>query len=386
MKHGRFLGQLSLGLMFLGSSSVLYAEWDPIYQVPEAVLMGEAYTAYGNTLPIFYNPAILGRTYQAQVSLLEGQVGVTDMTNEEERQRFENMPHDAFAVRQRLQNFPVFVQGGYVPGVRLGPVEVRAIYNMEHRHILLNEIAPMLKLNYHYDKGIIVGGAYSWGNKVVEHSSANQPAPDGHHFSIGVAAKFLKRESLKTDYALFSPTLLNLIRDTTIKDYTDYVDALGVKSGRGVGVDAGLDYFYQWGTSTFAAGLSVQDIGDTSFKATEEGTTVLAQKMMANAGLMWKQKLDFLELVLTADAHGLNYDIPMNRRWHYGVKFGFPFLQLLVGSHNHHRSFGLRLKVWPIELVAGTYEVDFGPEGKQKFMNNKRAMVYLKLLDFDLNI
>ena len=386
MKQGRFLGHLILGLGLIFSSVEGFAEWNDILRVPEASLMGDAYTAYGNTLPLFYNPALLGRTYQAQVSFLEMAGGVTNIMNEEDRKRFEDIPHDAFAVRQRLQGLPLYGQVSYMPGVRLGPIEVRYFFNDEHRHILVNQVAPMIKFNYRCDQGIVVGGAYSWGNKVIEHSRSTQPSPEGHHFSIGIAGKFLKRESLKADYALFSPTLLNLIRDQNNSEYEDYVKSLGAKSGKGFRLDVGLDYFYQWGTSTFAAGLSVQDVGRTSFKPEEDGAHVVSQEMMVNAGLMWKQNFDLLELVLTADSRGLNYGVNQQRRWSYGLKFGFPFLQVLAGYHHHHRSYGIRLKFWPVELVAGLYEVDFGPEGKQRFIDNKRAVVYLKLFDLDLNI
>ncbi|MBP5296099.1 MAG: hypothetical protein J6Y94_02070, partial [Bacteriovoracaceae bacterium] len=342
-------------LLIVAETSADERSW---YRPAEALLMGGAYTSYGQEMPVMSNPALLGRAYQARVSFLEGQLSVTNLLENDAQNRFEDLPHDAFAVEDRLQGFPVYVQGGYTPGIRLGPFEFRYFVSYEHEHILINKTAPMLKLNYHHDQGLVGGFAYSWGLKNFVNTRMSSVSGEGHHFSIGVAGKLINREELRNDFALYSTTLLNLINDEENKDYEDYVEALGSQQGRGIGVDAGIDYFYQWNGSVFAAGVSVQDIGNTTFTPKEDGQHVRTRPMIANAGLMWRKGMDLFELILTADAREINQKSDFKKKLHYGIKLGMPYLHVLGGWHDHHLSYGVQVKLWPIELLAGSFKVD----------------------------
>jgi len=375
---------LGLGL-FLAASSTR-ADEQVWYRPGEALLMGGGYTAYGQEMPVMQNPALLGRAYQARISALEGQLSITNLLEDGAQERFSDMPHDVFAVEDRLQGFPIYVQAGYTPGLRLGPFEFRYFVNYEHQHILLNKVAPMLKFNYHYDQGLVAGFAYSWGEKSFVNTKVRSAGGEGHHFSIGAAAKLINREELHSDFALYSTTLLNLINDEENKDYEDYVDALGAQKGRGLGVDAGVDYFYKWGDNVFAAGLTVQDIGTTSFTPQEDGEHLAAQAMTANAGIMWRKAMDDFEMVLTADMRGINKKYDLQKKLHFGLKLGAPYIHLLGGFYNQHLSYGLQVRLWPVELLVGSYEVDMGPMETERPVTTKRLVVFFRLFDLDLDL
>ena len=377
---------LLLGLILQVWNNPSTADERVWYRAGEALLMGGAYTDYGQEMPVLHNPALLGRSYEATVSFLEGQLSVTNLLEDESLNRFEDLPHDAFAIEERLQGFPLHIQLGYSPGIRLGPFEFRYFATSEHQHILLNKVSPMLKLNYHYDQGVVAGFAYGWGKKNFVHTRARTTGEDGHHFNIGAAVKIVHRETLLNDYALYSPTILNLIKEEDKRDYEDYVEALGARKGKGLGVDVGFDYTYRWENSIFGAGFTIEDIGGTSFKPLEEDLNIPLQAMKANAGIMWQQNIDELELVLTADMHDLQRRAPWQQKLRYGIKFGIPYFHVFGGRYDNCSSYGLQAKLWPIEVLLGSYQVNLGPVNTERPMRTRRLVFYINLFELDLDL
>lgn len=348
---------------------------------PKALLMGDAFTSLADdTYTLFYNPAGLANSRAVEVSLLNPSFGVTNALDELDR--FDNFPNnDVSAINERLQGLPVYAQTGISPGIKMGGFfGVNFLANSTTSLILRNKTHPEIDIDYRYDRGFVMGGAYTFGRAPTRRWKGGA---SGSYTTIGFGFKYLNREGVDSTYDLFGTKLLSDIANG-IADTDDIKEAFGYSKGKAYGYDFGILHSEVIGRSKFNAALSVMDIGDTRFDIEQGKAPIPEQEMMVNLGTSWEQDFGLFDTTFAFDLHPLNSGMDFGRKIHLGMKLGLPFVDLMAGLNAGRLSYGAALNIWPIRLMAGFYEVELGAEYKQEA--GKRAVLYLGLFEtsFDL--
>jgi hypothetical protein len=364
-------------LFFL--TTVSAREINYLARSPKALLMGDAYTALADdAFTLFYNPAALGRHTGIDIHLINPVVGVTNALDDLDR--FKNFPDgDAVAISDRIMGYPVHSRVGFFPGMKFGSFAFSAIYNNQANLALRNKTHPFLDTDYRYDRGFIVGYAYTFqsGRSGTRHKGKYRQV--GNRTSIGVSAKYINREGIDRTFDLFGTRLLNRI-EQGVADIDDLKREMGYSEGKGVGFDLGVEHSIGGPNSSLTIALSVLDIGDTTFDKKSGVYDVPTQKMRVNAGFAFKQDFKVVDYALAIDLHPLNEDIDFMRKLHAGLELNFPLISVYGGFNGGYWSYGAGVNFWPFKLTAGFYGTEIGVKYKQE--QSKRAVLMLSLFDF----
>ncbi|MEI8346232.1 MAG: hypothetical protein WCG27_02110 [Pseudomonadota bacterium] len=375
---------LALFFLILCATSAWPKEFSYLSRSPRGLLLGDAYTTLADDeYTLFYNPAILGRHGGMSFAPVDPDFGITNVLDKKEQDRFKDFPKKAAEISDRVMGFPLYAHAGYTPGFKFGPVGFTYFLNNTHRHILRNATYPILDLNYRYDKGFILGFAYAWGKKPTRVEKKKNGGA-GNTTSIGVSVKHIKRASLQASYDLFGTSLLNTISNTNNKTFQDYVNALGYATGDAWGGDIGFEHVRQWGASEFITGISVMDVAGTDFRRTSGKAKVPKQDMSVNAGVAFKQNYTLFDYSISADVHPINWPVSFLSKTHLGVQMGLPLLRVIGGLNGGYASYGLCVKLWPIQIEAGFYGVELGSNYREE--EGKRFVLYVSLFDFSFDV
>ena len=143
----------------------------------------------------------------------------------------------------------------------------------------------------------------------------------------------------------------------TLEDY--------VKAGSGMGADFGL-LFTPTKVMEPTIGISITDIGGTSFEVLDAGDEALGepevQLASVNVGLSLKPYMKNRKYVLVAlDMHGINQPYSFSRKLNIGSEFGWgQFLKAQVGLYKGYPSFGLQLDAGIVNLKFLNYTEELG--------------------------
>jgi hypothetical protein len=153
-----------LFLILINLFSGLHAqEVNYLARSPRALLMGDAFTAIADDeFTLFYNPAALGRNKGVSFTLLDPSFGLTDALSEADR--FQNFPSSAPAIANRIMDFPIYMQAGAFPTLKMGQFGFTLFANNKYSLVLRNATNPELDINYKYDRGFILGFAHNIGS------------------------------------------------------------------------------------------------------------------------------------------------------------------------------------------------------------------------------
>jgi hypothetical protein len=355
---------------------------------PRALLMGDAYTAMADDeFSLFYNPAALGRNKGVSLTLLDPTFGLTDALSELDR--FKNFPSGAGAapkIANRILDFPIYVQAGIFPTLKMGQFGFTLFANNKSSMVLRNATNPELDINYKYDRGFIFGFAQNFGtgafsSKVKKGEKSSVSA--GTRLSIGMAIKHMNRQGLEDQFDLFGTTILNKINSGKT-DINSLKDAFGYSKGTAWGYDLGAEYAISSGKSSLTSGISILDIGSTRFTKTEGIGEVPKQDMMINSGIAYKQDYGFFDYTLAADIHPMNGATDFGRKFHFGSEFSFPLITINAGWSEGYLSYGASVKLWPIKITTGFYGVEVGSHYREQ--EAKRFILYVSLFDFSIDL
>lgn len=346
---------------------------------PRALLMGDAFTSIADDdYTLFYNPAALAHSKAVEVRLLNPNIGVTNLL--EDTDRFKDFPEEAVEINKRIQGIPLHTQLGIAPGIKVGGfLGFNFLANNSTSLMLKNQIHPELDIDYRYDRGFVMGAAYTFGQPPALRRSASR----GHYTSIGVGFKYLNREGIKNSYDLFGSKLLSDIA-SGVEDIDDIKEKLGYSKGRAYGYDFGLLHSQNFGSTQFNFGFSILDIADTRFKKEEGIAPIPDQDMMVNMGVSWIEDLGLLKTTLAFDLHPVNQPIPFARKAHIGAKISIPLIDVMAGWSAGYVNYGVGINLWPIKVTAGFYNVEIGSEFKQE--QAKRAVIYFSLFEGSFNL
>jgi len=388
MRRNNVFSTLFLFFVFvidLKESAIFAGEVLHLMRSPRALLMGDAVTAIAeDEYSLFYNPAALARNTGVQFSFLNPVVGVTNALDEMDR--FEDFPKEATEISDRILGFPVFIQLGAAPSLKFGPFGISLFANQTSSLILRDSIYPVLEINHRLDRGAIFGFAYTFGQS-PRLSYGNQSMTKGKRLSVGISAKTINRQGIEDSFDLYGTKMLNAIeRASNSEDsgVTELREELGFSKGKGVGADLGLEAVQGNGTTEFALGMSILDIGGTRFRRTSGINEVPDQNMLINLGSAFRQNFMFLDYTFSADLHPVNQGLPFARMMHLGVEIGLPIVRFLAGWNGGYVSYGASIKVWPIRITAGFYGIETGANFRQE--KGSRAVIAISLFEtnFDL--
>jgi hypothetical protein len=344
---------------------------------PQALLMGDAFTAVNDDdFTLFYNPATLARhkrdfTLHPFNPQANGSNVISDMD------RFKNFPNDPVGAADVLMDYPVHASAAIAPGFKLFNVGVSFLAGESYDVLLRNPSHPMLDLDLHSDKGVMIGIGIPIGP-----SRLNSKTKSGSQTSLGLAAKYIERTGLRDTLALAGGTVPESLGQDK---FEDIIKSLGQVKGIGYGFDAGLEHVTRSGNSQFVVGLSALDITGTDF--TEAKTTndlqVADIKDQVNLGMAAGQDFGLFHYVLSSDIRGLSEQMDFGKRLRFGAQLGIPGLKLLGGVNSGYYSYGAMLDLNFMKLTAGFYDVEIGTKYKQ--IKSKRFVIYLSLFDFSFD-
>lgn len=370
-----------VALIFLYSFNVCSQEVRYLLRSPKALLMGDAFTSLADDdYTLFYNPAALARSSAVEIRLLNPTIGISNLL--EDMERFENFPDDAIGINERLQGVPVHTQVGIAPGLKMGGfLGFNFIANNSTTMMLKNAVHPELVIDYRYDRGFIVGGAYTVGMPPA--LRGKDVKIFGSTTSFGFSLKYITREGIDNSFDLFGTKLLSDIADG-IADVDSLKESLGYSKGKSTGFDIGFLHSLQMGGTEFNFGASVLDIAGMSFER-ESGTAKIPdQEMMVNVGASLVQSFGPFDATLAFDLHPLNAVMPFGRKVHLGMKLGIPLIDVMAGWNAGYLNYGVGLNLWPIKILAGFYNVEIGADYKQE--EAKRAVIYFSLFESSFNL
>ena len=104
---------------------------------------------------------------------------------------------------------------------------------------------------------------------------------------MGAGFKYINREGLDSTFDLYSPRILNDLRN--VEEASDVKEILGYVKGSAIGFDLGTQFVLSSGFSEFAAGTSLLNIGGMNYKSKGGDNPVPNDEMILTSGMSWKQ-------------------------------------------------------------------------------------------------
>ncbi len=370
-------------LFHINLSKLFAKEVRHLVRSPRALLMGDAYTSLvEDEYILFYNPAAIGKTFGVYLTPLNVDLGVTNFYDDQAK--FKNLPKTAPGIASRFMGYPIYLHAGYNPGFRFGPFAFNYYLSNTSSMVMHNIVHPFIDIDYRYDRGFTFGFAYTIGKSAKKnYKTKKKTTPTGRRTSFGFSTKFISRESIAENISLYSTTLLNQIA-TSGGDTAALKRALGFSKGDGWGGDLGIEHAITHGSTELTAAFSILDVANTRINRHEGTRKIPVQEMSVNSGISFKQDFTILDYSFSLDLHPLNQNIDFMRKLHMGFQLGLPLVRAYAGLSEGYVSYGLGLRLWPIEILAGVYSVELGT--KYKDQQGKRALIYINLLDFSFDV
>lgn len=370
---------LSGFFLFLSASTALAIDYPYVLRSPQALLMGDAFTAVNDDeYTLFYNPASLGRhkadfTFNPFAGHLSGTNILSDLD------RFSNMPSTPEGISDLLMDYPVHASAGMTSGFKLFNFGLNYIVNDSYDISLRNRTHPMLDMDLRSDRGVVMGLAIPLGPNRI-----NKRSQSGSQTSLGISAKYLRRTGIYDSIAVTGPTMSDGLGQDEMQAM---LNALGQVRGSGWGFDAGFEHIVRSGNSQFVVGLAAMDITATDFKI--EGSNpnelgVAPIRDQFNLGIAGGQDYKYFNYILSADIRGLNEQVDFGKRLRLGGKIGIPGLSVMGGLNSGYYSYGASVDLAFMKLTLGFYDVEIGSKYQQT--KSKRFIAYLSLFDFSFDI
>ncbi|GAB4024051.1 MAG: hypothetical protein Fur0010_27360 [Bdellovibrio sp.] len=366
-----------------------HAEFMYLARSPEALMMGDAYTAVADdSYTLFYNPAVMGRHNGVTFHVLNpsfkltnpvdvniGFDGVDVTTNLD---RFQNFPSDPALITDKILGYPLYLSLGATPTIKMQNFAISLLGVSKMKFSLENAIHPMLNLDYRTDTGFIMG----YGFPITGRKGKGKSAV-GNTTSVGVAVKRIKRAGIDETYDLFGTRLLEILNNAS--DAQAIRRQLGYSKGSAWGFDLGLDSTTTFGNSTLAFGTSLLDVGGTKFKKEEGDVDVPEQEMSLNFGSAFSQNWGLLSYTFSFDYHNaIDPSMAIMSKTHLGFKLDLPIIDLYLGWNGGYSSLGLATDIMFMRLMVGMYGIETSPNFREK--EDRRAVVSLELLNIHVDL
>lgn len=334
---------------------------------PKGLLLGDAYVARPmDDHLLFYNPASLARNDSISASLLNMSFTSGDISKDKDR--FDDFGDTPQEIVGQFLNYPVHFSAGSVPGIQLFNFAFSLIYNVEANAVVSNSVNPVIDLNYRYDNGFIFGTGFP-----IAKSGCGK-------FAIGGSAKYIKRSGIDDRFAVVGTRVLDAIRDG--QEAKEVLRDLGMHTDKAWGFDFATEYSCKKTANEFAMSISFLDLY-TKFDVPDD-KTLPEQPMTTNLGISYKIDLGLLSAQFSADVAPINMGLPVSQMVHAGFELGLPAISLLTGYGPGGFSYGAEIDFLFLRLIGGFYHSTMGP--MKEPISQRRAIIYLSLLDFSLDL
>ena len=172
---------------------------------------------------------------------------------------------------------------------------------------------------------------------------------------LGVAAKFISRESLFETYTA---------ADIASEDF-DFVVDDDIESGSGVGLDIGLIYTLGIPFGDLSCGVVVQNIPEMEMSDAED---ILTQ---VNAGVALKPDFKVVSATFALDYMDIGDNIgeenDLAKRLHFGAEVNLlDWVALRAGFNQGYLTAGVTLDLWIFRLDVATFAEEIGAYGGQR--------------------
>ncbi len=346
---------------------------------PYALFMGDAYTARADdNYTLFYNPAALSRNKGVEFYVLNVNVGATNIISDPDH--FSNLSSDPVELTSTLTGYPVYLAAGSVPTLKFGPIGLSLFANLDMSMVLRNPVHPYLSFDYRYDRGFVLGYAYTLGQGNFFNKNRKRT---GHNTTFALSIKHENREGASKEFDVFGAGLLTDITNGSLSGVSDIKDIFGVSKGEAWGWDIAVMHTYNWGNSELSFAAVLTDVNDTKFVVPAGELEVPEQEMMLSTGVSYQFKTTLLDYSINMDFKPVLQDIPLARKLHFGFDVGIPMVRLMMGFNEGYLSYGTKVTLWPFSLMVGFYNVELGHE--YRTFKGKRVLIYLSLLDFSFD-
>lgn len=344
---------------------------------PKALLMGDAFTAVNDDeFTLFYNPASLGR-HKSDFTMTPFNPSFAGSNVLNDMNRFKDFPNEPVGASKVLMDYPAHASAGIAPGFKLFNVGVSFMANESFDALLRSPSHPMLDLDVHSDRGVMMGIGIPIGPGRLSRKSTS-----GSQTTLGFSGKYIERTGIRDTLALTGPTVLESIDQ---KEIDKILKSLGSVKGIGYGFDAGIEHVVRSGNTQVIAGLSALDITGTKFKEQQSTNNLQVADIrdQVNMGLAAGQDFKLFHYILSADIRGLNEQVDFGKRLRVGAELGIPGVKLLAGMNSGYYSYGAMLDLAFTRVTAGFYDVELGSKYKQ--VKSRRFVIYLSLFDFSFD-
>lgn len=367
-----------LVLLFLGFGNALAFDTPYTLRSPRGMLMGDAFTAVNDDdFTLFYNPASLGR-HKKDLTLYPFNPQFNGSNILSDMERFKNFPSEPVGASKVLMDYPAHASAGIAPGLKLFNFGLTFVASESYDVLLRNPSHPMLDLDVHSDKGVMMGLGIPLGT-----SRLNRKSQSGSQTSLGLGAKYLERTGLRDTLSLTGPTVVDSLSQ---KELDKILKSLGQVKGIGYGFDAGLEHIIRDGNSQYVFALSALDITGTKFKEPDNNPNKLQVadiRDQVNLGMAAGQDFKLFHYILSADVRGLNEQTDFGKRLRLGIELGIPTISVMAGMNSGYYSYGATVNLGFMKVTSGFYDIELGSRYKQ--IKSRRFVIYLSLFDFSFD-
>lgn len=338
-----------------------------IKRSPRGLLLGDAYVARPlDDHVLFYNAASLARNDSVSASLLNMSISGNDYLKDKDK--FDDLGDTPQELVNDFMDYPLHIDAGTVPGIQMFNFAFSLIYNVEANAVISNRVNPVMDVNYRYDNGFIMGAGFP-----IAKSGCGK-------FSIGGSAKYIKRSGIDDRFAVVGTRVLDAIQDGN--NAREILDELGMHTDKAWGFDFASEYSCKKSVNEFALAISFLDVY-TEFDVPDD-RSIPQQPMTANLGMSYKLDLGLVSAQFSADVAPINMGLPVSQMMHAGFELGLPFVSLLAGYGSGGFSYGAEFDLIFVRLIGGFYSSSMGPITDP--IIQRRAIIYLSLLDFSLDL
>ena len=286
---------------------------------------------------LFYNPAGLGFNQKVGLEFINPWFGA----NQNIVTSFSQLRGVSSGNQTLTEKFAPFLgdplggQGGifphfFMPGFAIGYWDYLD-GQIEYR----NPVNPELNLDARNDHGFIAGGALSYKNLVM----------------MGMSVRYQRRRHLykQLDSSTVFGGTTALLKDLQAK-------------GDAFGVNLGLQVRKDWSVSTAAFGLTLDDLGVTSFRNQTGGEAPPRQAQSLNAGVSYGLKTRFGGASFHFDyKHMLDSEIDLTKKLFFGAEVNLPLVDVRAGMFQGYWTAGVAVAIMPfVELQAVSYGEELG--------------------------
>lgn len=303
---------------------------------------------------LFYNPAGLAKDGIYNVSLVNPAVGANRNIYDSALTFMGSSPQTINEYFEPLMGKPLAAEATVFPYIRVPNFAAGYFLANSQVYHFQNPVNPTLEIDYRYDRGVILGGGYSYLDKLF----------------MGASIRYHNRSMILDSFSGATITELSL---------QSLLDR--IKQGIGWGLNLGLQYRHEiTKDQNLHLGVAFEDVGYTTFRSQTLGVgEPLTQATRASVGLAYTGTVPGFSYAFLIDANNLmDYDQSYSKKIQFGAELAMPVMTVRGGMYQGYWTAGLSTSLLPfLTLDIATYAEELGVAGGQQ--SNRYYMIGLQM-------